>query len=182
MRHISRRYVSTSLLVAVLVFTTACDSSILTAFRSGFAASKPFIQTLVDTNTIPQTAATLAIADVDDGIAALTTGDRCLKAITEEGSAKKLAKAKCYYAAAQSLRTILDRHHFESHETLNRISTIVSGAIAALEEYYRSVSGPIARSATVGKKSAEDAAEKVLKEKMEKAKKEMQDLKHDLER
>lgn len=125
-------------LIIVLAFATACDS-LLSGFRAGFAASRPFIQSLVDSGTIPQTTANLAIADVNDGINTLTEGDRCVKAITATGSAKKVAKAKCYLAAARSLRSILARHNFNQHPKLNQVFTIVEGAIAALEEYYNSV-------------------------------------------
>lgn len=177
---ILKKFVGTGLLVAVL-FATGCDSGVLTTFRAGFAALRPFIQSLVDSNTIPQTTANLAIADIEDSIDALTKGDQCLNAITVVGNAKKVEKAKCYFAAAKDLRSILDRHHFEGNELLNRVSTIAEGAISALEEYYRSVTTTSAAPAGM-RGGSSDAADKILEQKMNDAKQKMKDLKRELEK
>lgn len=125
--------------VALCVVLAACDG-IVVGFKAGLAASKPFVQSLVDSGTVTQTVATAVTKDLDDGVNVLGVGQDCLKsAKLYTGGAKRIEKAKCYYQAAQGLRVILARRNFEANEKLTRYSTIVSGAIEAFEAYYTAV-------------------------------------------
>ena len=133
---------------ALLAFTltasillTACGGNLLTGFRVAVASSKPFVDSLVRSGAISQAKATVVIADINDGIAAASQGEQCLKAVPGSGSAKKVGQAKCYFQVAQSLRVILDRHNIGGNDKLAQIADIVAGAIAAFEEFFRGTTG-----------------------------------------
>lgn len=136
------------LLISILLYVSTaamCGSeSIATGFRIGFAASKPFVQSLVSSHTITQELADTATRDIDDGIGIAERTESCVRAAKPLPKPQsRVAQAKCYYQAAQDLRVILARHNLDQNEQLSRISTIASGAIEAFEAYYTSVNtGP----------------------------------------
>lgn len=170
------------ILVLCLVLT-ACDG-LVGGFKAGLAASKPFVQSLVDSGAIPQTAANLAIADLTEGANDLTTAQQCLdQAKPLAGGAKRVAKAKCYYSAAQSLRQILARHNFDANAKLTRISTIVAGAIEAFEAYYTTVTtsteavGPTGGITSTGADGISgENADKELEARLKEAKRQLEEL------
>ena len=137
-----KRTAITLVLASVLIFQLACDS-LLTSFKVGFAASKPFVQSLATSGALTQGKADIVVRDISDGVAAADRGDGCIKAITVSGPAKRVAKAKCYLAVATDLRGILARHNISGDARLDQIATIAAGAIEAFEAYYTAVNtGP----------------------------------------
>lgn len=131
-------YKSLTALTLSAILLTSCGSlTLLGGFRVAVASSKPFVDSLVRSGAISQAKATVVIADINDGIAAASQGEQCLSAVTGTGNAKKAAQAKCYFQVAQSLRAILDRHNIGGNDKLTQIADIVSGAIAAFEEFFR---------------------------------------------
>lgn len=135
----SRKLMNVCLILALSGILIACDS-LVSGFKAGLAASKPFVQSLVDSGSISSGEASNVTQDLTDGVSSLDRADLCLNQIKNlSGGAKRTAKAKCYFTAAQDLRGILARRNFDVHEQLTRYSTIVSGAIEAFESYYASV-------------------------------------------
>lgn len=158
----------TAVAALALIITTGCDS-LLTTFRSAFAASRPFVAALVQSGKITQAQADAATTDITDGINDVDKANVCIKAIPASvaGKARKVAKARCYYALAQDLRQILARHNLEADAKLNDVSLIIGGAIEAFETFYNAVQ-PVSgeTSATgitnVGADAAVDNAEQQL--------------------
>lgn len=130
-------------LVLVLVssiFLSGCGSgNLIAGFKIGFAASRPFVQSLVQSGTITQAKADAVIGEINAGVGVAERGEACLREITVTGSAKKVAQGKCYFAVAQDLRVILARHNIGGNPRLDQISLIVAGAIEAFEAYFASV-------------------------------------------
>jgi len=141
-----RNYLRIGGLAVLLAISVACDG-IATGFKVGLIASKPFVTSLVTSNTINQTEADLVNGDIDDSVNALGNAEDCLRsAKLYTGRERQVEKGKCYLHAANDLRSILARHNFDVDLKLNRIASIAEGAIAAFEEYNRSVSGTAASS------------------------------------
>lgn len=129
------------LLSSVLLLSACGGDAIITSLRVGVAFSRPIVQSLVDTHVIPESKATAVLGDVTDGLAYSSQAEAAIKqlspSLTKEE--KRIAKARIYFALAQNLRTVLNRHNIGGQETLDKIATIFSGVITALEEYYRQV-------------------------------------------
>jgi len=166
----------TCALLVLLLFVTACDG-VIAGFKSGLAASKPFVQSLVDTGEITQKQADTAVGDISDGVNTFARADKCLdQAKPLAKGEKRVAKAKCYFAASEDLRGILARRNFEVSQKLTRYSTIVAGAIEALEAYYKPVlSDGITVQSSAASVSVEDA-DKELERKLKERMKEMDAL------
>jgi hypothetical protein len=128
--------------LSLILLTGCAGGGLLKGFRAGVASSKPFVQSLVTEGVISQERADKVTRDLEDGIDSAIECEGCLKAITVEGSAKQVAKAKCYFALAQSLRVILARNNIGGVPQLDRIANIIQAGIAAFEEYYRQVETP----------------------------------------
>lgn len=126
--------------ITALVFMMACGS-ILQGFRAGFNVGSVIADDLVTHHVITQEKADLIKADVSDGIDAAATGEQCVKAATGSDTEKKIAKARCYFKVAQDLRSILARHNIGGEGRLDLIASIANDVIAALEEYFRNVTG-----------------------------------------
>lgn len=132
-----------SLLTNSFLLMSCGGSNLIAGFRVAFAASKPFVQSLVSSGALTQARADAATKDIDDGIAAAARAETCDKAITVTGSAKRVAEGKCYFALAQDLRGILARHNIGNNPRLDQIAAIASGAIEAFEQFFTTVTtGP----------------------------------------
>lgn len=136
----NRRTTHTIVIIVLCVLVTGCG--LLDNIRSGWAGTKPFISTLVTQQVITQEKATAAIRDVDDVLVQADVAERCVKSITSSGNEKKIAKAHCYFAFAQSFRMVLARHNIGGSARLDQIAAIGEGFIMALEEYFRRVTNP----------------------------------------
>jgi len=170
---INRRFLIAPALALVLTLT-ACSGGLLTGFRVGMRVTLPFVATLVTEGVISQAIADAVTGDINDGIDAAVNCDQCLKAIPSSvtGAAKQAAKAKCYLGLASALRSILNRHHIEGVEQLNRIARIIEAGISAFEEYARNV-GPEASKARTESMSADP--DKTLKDAIQKMKEDLRD-------
>lgn len=170
-----KNFLRIGLIVMLLAFLTACGD-VATGFRVGLKASKPFVTSLVTANKITQAQADLVNADIDDSVKVIGNTQTCLGPATD-----RLAKAKCYFAGAQELRSILSRHNFEVNESLNSIAVIAQGAIDAFEEYARSVNsetptdGPTRRRAVIAGKGNPDTR---LENKLKELNKQLKELQH----
>lgn len=151
------------LLLIVCAVTSCGGSGLIKAFRAGFAASKPAIQSLVP-GTISQAKADVVVRDVDDGITAAERGEQCIKSIVETGPQKRIGQARCYLALASDLRAILARHNIGGSSRLDQIASLIEAAIAAFEEFNRAVT--FGSMASPPSEDAGKAAEKVLEEKL----------------
>lgn len=129
----------TRTIVALALCVVIAGCGLLDNIRSGWAGTKPFIQTLVTQQVITQEKANAAIRDVDDTLVQADVAERCVKSITSDGNAKKVAKAHCYFSFAQSFRVILARRNIGGNARLDQIAAIGEGFILALEEYFRRV-------------------------------------------
>ena len=132
---------SLTALILCAILVSGCGSNLITTFRVAVASSRPFINSLVNSGVITQEKANSVLADINAGIDVASRGETCVKGITGSGNDSKVAKAKCYFALAQDLRGILARHNIGGNAKLDQIASIVEGAIAAFEEYFRSVTG-----------------------------------------
>lgn len=135
---------------------------LLDSIRSGWAGTKPFVQTLVTQGVITQAKADTAIRDVDDTLAQADVAEQCVDNITSSGNEKKVAKAKCYYAFAQSFRAILARHNIGGSAQLDRIAAIGEGFILALEQYFHRVTRPGEATVAQGEADTVTDADKAL--------------------
>jgi len=130
------------MLCLILLLITACGPALLVS-RAILAGSHPFIQSLVTAKKITQEQADTAWRDVSEGIDGFVAADAQLKLIpkTDAKNLRRVKTAQVYKDLALKLRTILERHNIAGSPDLDQIATIVQGAIDALEEYYRAVSG-----------------------------------------
>lgn len=133
MKTIKRSIMATTLAVCIL-FQVACGPNLIAGFKAGFAATKPFVQTLVSQGVISQAKADAAIADVDSSLDFASTAQACLS-----GASDKPAKAQCYLTLANNLRTVLERHNIGGSPQLDRIATIAEAAILAFQNYFNRV-------------------------------------------
>jgi hypothetical protein len=172
-------------LVLSVVLLSACNDTLLTSFKIGIAASRPFVSSLISSGVIGQSQADSIFADLDSGVSALDRGDTCIKAIPKDTAKgpKRIAKGKCYFQAAQDLRVILEHHNIGGNPTLDKIATIVSGAIEAFEAYFNSVSSSVSvtsRAGVIQRSAAEgpngEAADKKIEQTMKDLKKQMDDV------
>jgi len=123
------------ILAVCMLSQVACGGSLISSFKAGFAATKPFIQTLVSQGVISQSKADAAIADVDSSLDFASVAQTCLSAAGSD----KGAKAQCYLTLANNLRTILARHNIGGSPQLDRIATIAEAAILAFQAYFNRV-------------------------------------------
>lgn len=134
---------------------------LLDSIRSGWAGTKPFVQTLVAQQVITQAKADAAIKDVDDTLAKADVAEQCVNDIPGglSGNERKVKKAGCYFQLAQDFRAILARHNIGGSVQLDRIAAIGQGFILALEQYFHRVNGTGPESAQSGDpdKQLEDA-------------------------
>lgn len=129
-----------SALLTLAFLMTGCESkNLISGFRLAFAASAPFVQSLVTSGAVTQTKADAAKTDIGDAITAASQAETCIKAITSSGAQKRVEKAKCYFQLAQDLRLILERHNLAGEPRLDQIATIGAGAIEAFEAFYTTV-------------------------------------------
>lgn len=126
------------ILAVCILSQVACGGSLVSSFKAGFAATKPFIQTLVTQGVITQAKADAAILDVDDSLNFASTAQVCLSA----AGSHKGAKAQCYLTLANNLRTVLQRHNIGGSPQLDRVAVIVEAAIAAFQAYNNRVISP----------------------------------------
>lgn len=137
---LTHRFTSLVLIVAMTLLLTACPNP-ASSFKAGFNATRPFVQSLVNSRVITQAQADRATGDISNGVDAAVVCENCLKAITSDGPAKKVAKGRCYLTLANSLRGILARRNFAVNARLDQIALLVDGAIAAFEGYYQGTVG-----------------------------------------
>ena len=170
-------------LVAALLMTACAGDSLIPPFRAAFAASKPFVQSLVTSGTITQEKADAATADIQSGVDIFDHGATCVNGITATGRAKTVAKAQCYYNSAQEVRTVLDRHNIQGAPFLDRVSEVAQGAILAFETYYASVTSKQPSTAAAGDSTApvkavnrDKEAENELNDKLKELTKELKEL------
>lgn len=133
--------ITATLLLQLLILSAIACAPVIVGLRAGVTAAKPFISNLAAQHVIPQDIANFATQDMDDSIAAIDRAATCLKpadAIPEKPK-RRVFQSKCYYAAAQDLRSVLNRHHLDQDPNLGKIYLIVGGAIEALETYYAAV-------------------------------------------
>jgi hypothetical protein len=123
------------ILTVCILSQVACGSNLIASFKAGFAATKPFIQTLVSQGVISQAKADAAIADVDSSLDFASVAQTCLSAAASDRG----AKAQCYLTLANNLRTILARHNIGGSPQLDRIATIAESAILAFQAYFNRV-------------------------------------------
>lgn len=134
-----RHFLPVVVAFSILVMT-ACGTELVTSFKVAFAASKPFIQSLVTSGSLSQEKADAATTDIQTGVDAAARAEICIKSIVPSTvGARRTARAKCYYDLAQDLRVILDRHTLEGDSRLDQIAAIASGAIEAFEAYYTTI-------------------------------------------
>lgn len=119
------------ILAVCILSQVACGGSLISSFKAGFAATKPFVQTLVSQGVISQVKADAAIRDIDDGINFASVAQVCISA----AGSSRASKAKCYLTLATNLRTILQRHNIGGSVQLDRVAAIVEAAILAFEAY-----------------------------------------------
>lgn len=143
MKQLVRYRTGVSVLILLSLISTIACGGLLDSIRSGWAGTKPFIQSLVAAGTISQAKADAAIRDVDDTLAKADIAEQCVDAIPSDlnKTARKIAKGKCYFEFAQNFRMILGRHNIGGSPMLDRIALIGEGFIVALEQYFRRVSG-----------------------------------------
>lgn len=132
-----KRLLLSGTLVTAIVMEIACSGGLISGFKAGFAATKPFVQTLVTQQVISQAKADAVTRDVDDSIAFATTAQQCVNS-----AADKSAKATCILNLANSLRTVLQRHNIGGSPRLDQIAVIVRAAISAFQAYFDRVSNP----------------------------------------
>ncbi len=159
-----KRLISISLLTVILLITAGFDScgksaAIFAGIRIGLAAAKT-------ANVSP-----VIIKDLDDGIASVERGEQCFNAVVGDKAQKRIGQAKCGFQIAQDLRAILARHNVGGSETANKIAGYINTTILALEEFYRTVTGPTAMVDDSG------AAEKRLELKLKEVEKGLKSLK-----
>lgn len=164
-----------ALALAVIICLVVSCGGIIKGFRVGFSASKPAIQSLVP-DTISQAKADIVIRDVDAGITAAEKGERCMKAIVETGAQKRIEQARCYLALATDLRAILALHNIGGNPLLDQIASLVEAAIAAFEEFNRSISSS-GRDAALPSEAEGKAAEKTLEGKLKDVERQLKALK-----
>lgn len=158
------------LTISLCLLLSAC-SGLLDGIRSGWAGVKPFVQVLVTQQVITQEKANAAIRDIDDVLIKAGDAEQCIKNITSEGNAKKVAKAQCYYTFAQDFRAILARHNIGGNPRLDQIAAIGQGFIMALEEYFHRVTGgPRARGMATPVADPDKALEDAIKARREELK------------
>ncbi len=174
------RALALSLLISLSLLLTGCETNLVTGFRIGLAATTPFVTSLVKSGALTQPETNLATQDLNDGVDSLARAETCLDQTKPlSGGSKRVAKAKCYFQAAQDIRSILARHHLDGNQELNRIQVIAQGAIDAFEAYYAAVnpeSKPVAVQAEAVPSSAGDEADKELERTMKKLEKDMKEL------
>lgn len=162
-----KRKTTLTTLLLLCSITLACGG-LLDSIRSGWAGTKPFIQSLVSTGVISQVKADAAIRDVDDTLAKADIAEQCVNAIPSDlnKTARKIAKGKCYFEFAQNFRMILGRRNIGGSPMLDKIALIGEGFIAALEQYFRRVSGSATMAEVVSDpdEALEDDIEAHLKE------------------
>lgn len=132
----------TAKLCLIVLLMTGCGSALLVS-RAILAGSRPFLQSLVTAKKITQEQADTTWHDVSEGVDDFAAADAQLKLIpkTDAKNLRQIKKAQVYKDLAFKLRTILERHNIGGSPELDQIGTIVQGAIDALEEYYRAVTG-----------------------------------------
>lgn len=140
----------------------------LKTFRVALASSGPMVNSLVASGAIPESKATVIIADFNDGAQCGLTLESDFRQIPDDALPQEATRQKLN-ASAKALkcfRAIIDRKNFASHARVQQAAAIAEGILASLVVFY-SDDGPM-RSSAEGAASVEARNEDELEQRLEK--------------
>lgn len=122
-----------ALLLACVLFLTACGETVFQALRATTASAPGFLDVLVSENVINQPEADLIQTDLNETDGCVTTLESDLRPLEKTDRTGKL---NAWVKASRCWKGIAVRNHFETHDRVRKIAGLIDSAFAIGVVFY----------------------------------------------
>jgi hypothetical protein len=150
----TRQHGKLALLLACVLFLTACGETVFQALRATTALAPSTLDILVSENVINQPEADLIQTDLNETDGCVATLESDLSTIAKDSPTLRTDKLNAWVKAARCWKSIAARNHFAGHQRVQRIASLIDGAFSVGVVFYSERGAMRASAATADSKPA----------------------------